>query len=83
MNRNQNLISKLVGPRLFGVGLALLVSTVANAHPGHGSATSVEGGHTLIHYLTEPVHAVGILGSVAVIIAGALLAVKHVRAVRS
>ena len=54
---------------LGGLALSVFVSAVAEAHPGHGSSKSVDNGHTLIHYLTEPYHMVGILGTAAVIVA--------------
>jgi hypothetical protein len=39
--------------RLFLLGLMLLPTAVASAHPGHG----VDGGsHEVSHYLSEPLH---------------------------
>lgn len=54
--------------RRLTVALWLIIGTLpAWAHPGHG-----EGGSGPQHYLTEPVHAVGWWGTVAVA-SGALL----------
>jgi hypothetical protein len=48
---------------IFTVAFAFLasMSTIAFAHPGHGTAASTESGYSLWHYLSEPTHAVVVL----------------------
>jgi len=55
----------------------VLTGSVAYAHPGHGSVSSDGDGHSLIHYFTEPFHAVGILGTIAVISVGVASYTRH------
>ncbi len=42
---------------------ALLFPFISQAHPGHGGS---DGGYTIIHYFTEPQHALLTLGAFAV-----------------
>jgi hydrogenase/urease accessory protein HupE len=58
-----NLTSRIAATRLCSFLIAALASSPSWAHPGHG----VDGGDwSLLHYLTEPDHLVGVLGLLAV-----------------
>lgn len=50
----------------FGLFLATFVPMATMAHPGHGETE----GYTIIHYFTEPMHAVITLGSLLIVFAG-------------
>ncbi|MBY0481360.1 MAG: hypothetical protein K2Q21_08400 [Chitinophagaceae bacterium] len=47
----------------FTAALAILVPVLAWAHPGHGETD----GYTIIHYFTEPQHAIITLGVLAAV----------------
>ena len=49
---------------LASILLFIMNQTTLLAHPGHGDT----GGHSLLHYLTEPMHAM-VLGAVVLMIA--------------
>ncbi len=54
---------------LYVLATVLLTPALAFAHPGHGASE----GHSLLHYLTEPLHAYGLFGvPLAGLAAGAL-----------
>ncbi|HJV21002.1 MAG TPA: hypothetical protein VJ552_14045 [Sediminibacterium sp.] len=50
----------------FGLFLGTVAPLATMAHPGHGES----GGYTIIHYITEPMHAVITLGSLLIVFAG-------------
>jgi len=56
------------------IAILLLASTSA-AHPGHGDAGE---GFSLAHYWAEPIHALGALGVLMIVVALAY-AVRHVK----
>lgn len=45
--------------------LMLILPLITIAHPGHGET----GGYTIIHYFTEPMHAIITLGSFVIVFA--------------
>jgi len=45
--------------------LMLILPLITMAHPGHGESE----GYTIIHYFTEPMHAVITLGSFVIVFA--------------
>ncbi|MBH2003120.1 MAG: hypothetical protein I8H66_00390 [Sphingobacteriia bacterium] len=49
-----------------GLFLVTIAPLVTMAHPGHGESE----GYTIIHYFTEPMHAVITLGSLLMVFAG-------------
>jgi len=55
------------------IAILLLASTAA-AHPGHGVAGE---SFSLAHYWAEPIHALGALGVLVIVVASAY-AVRHV-----
>jgi len=58
---------RVVGAVVIAVALVAMTVSVANAHPGHGVVPSASDAHSLTHYVTEPFHAVGIVGSGALL----------------
>ncbi len=50
----------------FGLFLGMVAPLATMAHPGHGETE----GYTIIHYFTEPMHAVITLGSLLIVFAG-------------
>jgi len=50
----------------FGLFLGMVAPLTTMAHPGHGETE----GYTIIHYFTEPMHAVITLGSLLIVFAG-------------
>jgi type IV secretory pathway VirB2 component (pilin) len=45
-----------------------LLAVAAAAHPGHGASDQAQ---SLLHYLTEPIHVIGVLAVAFVVISGA------------
>lgn len=45
---------------LIAIIMSMLPASVATAHPGHGHDG---GAYNLVHYLTEPVHLVAVVGT--------------------
>jgi hypothetical protein len=64
----------------YGLGFVVAVSMAvpAMAHPGHGRASAAADGHSVVHYVSEPVHAVGIVGGV-LLVAAIVMVVARVR----
>ena len=61
---HSKLTSGIAATRLCSFLIAGLASSPSWAHPGHG----VDGGDwSLLHYLTEPDHLVGVLGLLVVV----------------
>ncbi len=56
----------------FFLALTLMISSTANAHPGHGVVTNPVAGQSLTHYLFEPTHLLWMLVATAVAITGIL-----------
>jgi len=52
--------------RLTGL-ISLLTPLAAVAHPGHGPHDH-DGGYTIIHYFTQPTHALSLLAISAVVV---------------
>ncbi|MBL7760315.1 MAG: hypothetical protein JNK08_06430 [Sediminibacterium sp.] len=50
----------------FGLLIGMVAPLATMAHPGHGETE----GYTIIHYFTEPMHAVITLGSLVIVFAG-------------
>lgn len=46
-----------------------MTTSLVYAHPGHGVVSSSSDSHSLIHYFTEPFHAVGFFGCLMLSIA--------------
>jgi hypothetical protein len=65
----------------FVVGLAFAVPALA--HPGHGSSELSADPQSMVHYLTEPVHAVVILSAVALVLVAAGWFARHRSSVRA
>ena len=62
----------------YGLGfvLAVLTAVPAMAHPGHGRAATSADGHSISHYVTEPVHAIGIVGGLLLVAAVVMLVAR-------
>ena len=55
----------------FKTGIIMLIPFAGMAHPGHGETE----GFTIIHYFTEPVHAIVTVG----LLAGVLFMISYMR----
>jgi len=73
--RRTNPIKTTLMYRFLSLASTLLVASVAQAHPGHGSVS--DGGHSVTHYLTSPMHAIGILAAMAVVIVVLAMVIKR------
>jgi hypothetical protein len=62
----------------FGFVVAVLTAVPAMAHPGHGRASTSADGYSVTHYVTEPVHAVGMVGGL-LLVAAVVMVVALVR----
>jgi hypothetical protein len=60
----------------FGFVLAVLTAVPAMAHPGHGRAATSVDGHSVAHYVTEPVHAIGMVGGLLLVAAVVFVAAR-------
>ena len=69
----RDLVLKFTSRHVYCLGLALLSSSVAVAHPGHGAAQSIENSRTLVHYFTEPFHLSGVVGALVIVVAFAFI----------
>lgn len=49
--------------KILATALVFLTPALASAHPGHG----VTSGETLLHWVTEPAHAAGLVLGVALV----------------
>lgn len=54
------MIKKYILVTISAILLSLVKVTTVMAHPGHGSSD----GHSLIHFLTEPVHVLSFIATV-------------------
>lgn len=68
---------RMVSALVIAVAFFAMSSSVADAHPGHGVVSSASDGGSFTHYVTEPFHAFGIIGSVALLAAGCITASKR------
>jgi hypothetical protein len=82
-NLNLRLVWTLAGRGVCYLSLFVFASSAAIAHPGHGSSQSADNGHSVVHYLTDPFHAVGIFGSIVAIFAGVYVAANALSRSRS
>jgi hypothetical protein len=67
-------------PRLLAIAAALWLALPASADPGHGDPTFADG---WIHYLSEPRHAVALMGAVVLCISIATLGARRRAALRA
>ncbi|MBP3193745.1 hypothetical protein [Natronogracilivirga saccharolytica] len=61
-----NFFSYILNTMVAALVMLIAVNSV-QAHPGHGESD----GHSLLHYITEPVHAIPLLGSLAFLVVAA------------
>jgi hypothetical protein len=59
----------------YKTGIAMVIPFTGMAHPGHGETE----GFTIIHYFTEPVHAIVTVG----LLAGVLFMISYLRRKKS
>jgi hypothetical protein len=77
-----NRVSKNKTLRSVGLaaGLSLAVISAAQAHPGHGKATTDASGTSATHYVTEPVHAVTLVAAAVAMTLGVTYVARRITA---